>query len=258
MKVETKVGLLFALAATLVAVFAYLMGAIGPFTSSHTLNLTYNFAGGIDVGSPVRVMGIRVGKVQAIEFDPNLKGNDGQEVKLRIRVTVENRAWPTVRQDSRFYINLAGVIGEKFIEITPGSNDKAMFKDGDYVRGEDPPRIDQLISQSYGLAGKVIEMLRKNEGTVTETIVAIDHLVTNLNRTLTLLEKASRHQELQTILSNVSQITGDLAHLTPKLRTADADKTYELIYRLIWRLDALDEKSIRKFLQQEGVRAKIF
>jgi phospholipid/cholesterol/gamma-HCH transport system substrate-binding protein len=258
MKVETKVGMLFAGAVVLVAIFAYFMGAIGPFTSSHTLNLTYNFAGGIDVGSPVRVMGIKVGKVQDISFDPSMKTAKGEEVKLRIRISIDKKAWQTVRQDSRFYINLAGVIGEKFIEITPGTSESPVFEEGAFVRGEDPPRIDQLISQSYGLAGKILNMVEKNEGSVTDTIDMVDHLVTNLNKTLALLDKASQRKDFQEILKNVTQITGDLATVTPHLRGPEAEKTYDLLYRLIWRLDPLDEKAIRKFFQQEGVRAKIF
>jgi len=258
MKVESKVGMLFAAAVVLVAIFAYFMGAIGPFGSSHVLNLTYNFAGGIEVGSPVRVMGIKVGKVQSIDFDPNMKTARGEEVKLRVRISIDKKAWQTVRQDSRFYINLAGVIGEKFIEVTPGSNEAPQFEEGAYVRGEDPPRIDQLISQSYGLAGKIIDMVQKNEGSVTDTIDLINRLVTNLNKTLALLDKASQRKDFQDILRNITQISGDLASVTPHLKGADAEKTYDLLHRLLWRLDGLDEKAIRKFLQQEGVRAKIF
>ena len=80
---------------------------------------------------------------------------------------VEKKAWNSIRKNSKFFINLAGVIGEKFLEISPGSLDASELASGDNVRGEDPPRIDQLISQSYGLAGKLIEMVNKNEGSIS-------------------------------------------------------------------------------------------
>ena len=110
MKAETKVGLMFLAAIVLAVVFALLLGSFNPFSNSHTLNLLYNFAGGIEVGSPVRVMGIKVGKVKSIEFDPNEKTDTGEEVKLRVRISVDKKAWNTLRKDSRFFINLAGVI----------------------------------------------------------------------------------------------------------------------------------------------------
>ncbi len=258
MKVELKVGLLFVFAVILVAGFAYYLGAVNPFTQTNELNIGYNFAGGIEVGSPVRVMGIKVGKVLEIKFDPNMKDGRGNEVKLKIRISISKDAWPTLRSDSKFFINLAGVIGEKFIEITPGGQSQPEFKNAEFVRGEDPPRIDQLISQSYGLAGKIIEMISKNEGSVTDTLEKMNGLVTNLNKTLVLLDKTSKNKEITKILTNTAAMTDDIAYFTAKMRTQEGEKTFKLIHDLIWRLDKLDEESIRKFLQKEGIKAHIF
>ncbi len=258
MKVEVKVGLLFVFAVFLVVGFAYYLGAINPFAQSNEIDIGYNYAGGIEIGSPVRVMGIKVGKVQGIQFDPNMKDGRGNEVKLKIRVSISKEAWPTLRTDSKFFINLAGVIGEKFIEITPGTISQSQFKSGDFIRGEDPPRIDQLISQSYGLAGKVVDMLEKNEGSVTDTLEKMNDLVTNLNKTLVLLDKTSKNKEIAKILSNMVVMTDDLTVLTGKLRSPEGEKTLGLVHDLIWRLDKLDDKTISNFLQKEGIKAHIF
>lgn len=174
MRVEAKVGFLAIVAIGLVIGFAYIMGLITPYAGGKELNIMYNYAGGIDEGSPVRVMGIKVGKVKKIEFDPTFKTANGEEVKLKIVISVEGKAWSTIRQDSKFFINLAGVIGEKFLEISPGSSTSPELNSGDSVRGEDPPRVDQLISQSYGLAGKLIEVVEQNEGDVTKLIAQLN------------------------------------------------------------------------------------
>ena len=258
MKVEIKVGLLFVFTIFLVVGFAYYLGAINPFAQNNEIIIGYNFAGGIEVGSPVRVMGIKVGKVQEIRFDPNMKDSRGNEVKLKVKVSISKEAWPTLRSDSKFFINLAGVIGEKFIEITPGTNSQPEYKNGDFVRGEDPPRIDQLISQSYGLAGKVIEILQKNESSVTDTLEKMNGLVTNLNKTLVLLDKTSKNKEIAKILSNLVVMTDDITALTGKMRTPEGEKTLGLIHDLIWRLEKLDDKAISKFLQKEGIKAHLF
>lgn len=258
MKVETKVGLLFVLTVTLVVGFAYVLGAINPFSNSNTLHLTYNFAGGIEVGSPVRVMGIKVGKVQSIDFNPAMKDESGNEVKLMVTVSIGKDAWKTVKSDSRFYINLAGVIGEKFIEITPGSAELPELKSGTTMRGEDPPRIDQLISQSYGLAGKILELVERNEGSVVETIQMMNQLVTNMNSLLKQVDKTTKNKEIAQLLDNVIQITGDVAAVSGRLRTKETKETIDLLHRLIWRLDELDKEAIKKFLQKEGIRAKLF
>ncbi len=258
MKAETKVGLLFIASILLVVCFAYFLGAVNPFAQTRDLDLAYNFAGGIDVGSPVRVMGIKVGKVKSITFDPYMQTDSGEEVKLRIRIAVDKKAWNTLRTDSKFFINLAGVIGEKFIEVTPGSNSAPKLRPGSLVRGEDPPRIDQLISQSYGLAGKILELVEKNEGSITDTLKMADRLVSNLNGLLTRVDKMSNNKESQKLVDNLVQITDDMAYFTKNLRDPKSEKTFELLQRLIWRLDGLDAKAIKKFLQDEGIKANFF
>ncbi|PWU20230.1 MAG: MCE family protein, partial [Bdellovibrio sp.] len=139
MRTETKVGLLFVFAIMLIALFAYYLGILTPWANNYTLNVMFNYAGGIEEGSPVRVMGIKVGKVTRIEFAPNFKSETGEEVKLRIRIQVDRKAWSSIRHDSKYFINLAGVIGEKFLEISPGSGSEPELANNGTVRGEDPP-----------------------------------------------------------------------------------------------------------------------
>ena len=143
--------------------------------------MTYNFAGGIEVGSPVRVSGIKVGKVEKIEFfvptDPKATaktepGSDAFDdskaiAPLRVKVSVRKDAAVGVREDSQFYVNLAGIIGERYVEITPGHMNSPQVKENQTVAGIDPPRIDQLISQSFDLAGKIKDIIDENKGDIT-------------------------------------------------------------------------------------------
>ncbi len=257
MKVETKVGLLFIVTVVFVMMFASMMGLLNPFSSSNELTILYNYAGGIDKGSPVRVMGIEVGKVKSIEFDPSGKTKDNEEVKLKIKISVKKDAWDSVRQDSKFYINMAGVIGEKFLEISPGSIASPGFQSGDVVRGEDPPRIDQLISQSYGLAGKIIDIVSKNEAPISSVLNQANTLITNFNKTLILLDKSSKNKELERFLSNAVTISDDVVYFTGKLRSEESKKSFEIIIKLLGRMESLDAQAIKKFLQEEGIKAKL-
>ncbi len=258
MKPQTKVGILFLTAALLSIVFAWALGLIQPFSNAYELKIAYNFAGGIEVGSPVRVMGIKVGKVRSIVFSPDLKMPDGEEAKLLITASVSRSAWPTIRSDSKFFINLAGVIGEKFLEITPGGLDQPLLEPGVLVRGEDPPRIDQLISQSYALAGKILEFVNQNEGSVVKTIDTLNKLVVNFDKMLRQLERTSRDKDVVNIVKNLGIMIDDGAYFTQSLRGPEGQKTIVLLNELIRRLEPLDAKAIKKFLQDEGIRAKLF
>ena len=65
---EAKVGGLILSTTILAFFFAWIVGIENPFNQSVSFYITYNFAGGIEVGSPARVSGIKVGKVEKIEF----------------------------------------------------------------------------------------------------------------------------------------------------------------------------------------------
>ncbi len=255
---EAKVGLLFLGTLGLIILFAYYLGVLNPWSNTNTISVMYNYAGGIEEGSPVRVMGIKVGKVNKIAFDPDFKMPSGEEVKLRIQIQVNKKAWPSIRKDSKYFINLAGVIGEKFLEISPGSSAEAELENAAVVRGEDPPRIDQLISQSYGLAGKIIEIVNKNEGSATNLISQLDKMMTNFNKTLALLDKTSKNPEVSKLLNNAIKISDDVAYLTGQLRTKKAEDSFQLVHKLLFRMENLDGPAIKKFLQEEGIKARMF
>ena len=251
MKPEAKVGILFIATIVVVLGFAHFLGIINPFSSSKELTVNYQFAGGIEVGSPVRVMGVKVGKVKSIDFNPANESN--KDINLKVKISISDKAWNTVRKDSKFFINLAGIIGEKFLEVTPGTADAEKFVSGDEVRGEDPPRIDQLISQSYSLAGKILDIVNENETSVVETINAINNLSVNLSKLLKQVNNTDKN-----FVKNLSVLTGNLAYFSTELRSEEGDKTLAVIKELIWRLKDLDGPAIKKFLQKEGIKAKLF
>src|ERR1700756_3210819 len=103
---EAKVGALVLGTGLLALLFAWVIGLGNPFKQTVDFYVTYNFAGGIEVGSPVRVSGIKVGKVEKIEFfvpaDPKstAKTEPGSDAfdnskaitPLRLKVSVRKEA----------------------------------------------------------------------------------------------------------------------------------------------------------------------
>ena len=266
---ETKVGLFISGTAVVVFIFAWWIGVENPFLRSTQFYVTYNFAGGIEVGSPVRVSGIKVGKVEKIEFylpsnptDVALKeagSADSDDTSLaiapvRLKISVRNEAAPAVRKDSRFYINLAGLIGDRYLEITPGSIQSPQIQNGTVMAGVDPPRIDQLISQSFDLASKIKKVIEENKGDLTRSIELLYKLSGNLNNML----KNTKGSDVAKLINNLVAITSDIKFLTEKIDTPDGKKTIRLLHELLWRLEPLDPKTIRKFLQDEGLKVHLF
>ena len=270
---EAKVGGLILITSVVAFLFAWVLGVHNPFGQTVNFFVTYNFAGGLEEGSPVRVSGIKAGKVERIEFftptNPTtiaLKepGSDlfekNQElVPLKIKISVRKDAAKGIRKDSRFYINLAGIIGERYIEVTPGHTSSPQIISGDVVAGVDPPRIDQLISQSFDLAGKLKDLLDDNKVDITRSIELIYKLSTNLNKTLGWVDKSAVFKtDLSQLVGNLIAITGGIRKITDQADSAEGKKTLELLHKLLWRLEPLDSKTVRSFLQKEGVKVQLF
>ena len=270
---EAKVGALVTSTVIIALGFAWLLGFKNPFMDQNYFYVTYNFAGGIDLGSHVRLSGIKVGKVEEIEFfapDTNQKvamkeaGSADQETNLaytpvRLKISVKKAALPGIRKNSHFYVNLAGLIGERYIEITPGTIDSQQLQPGDTIPGVDPPRIDQLISQSFNLAGKIQDLIERNKGDITKSIELLYKLSNNLNRTLEKVDQSKiLSRDLAQLITNFMAVTTDIREVTKNTRTVEGQKTLQLLHDVLWRLEPLDADRIKVFLQKEGVKVKIF
>jgi phospholipid/cholesterol/gamma-HCH transport system substrate-binding protein len=92
--------------------------------------------GGLKVGSSVEIAGVDVGRVKSIVL------NDYQA-----RVVFNFPNGLTIQEDAIASIKTRGLIGEKYIDITPGGSEK-VIKPGGRIR-ETQPAIDmeELISK---------------------------------------------------------------------------------------------------------------
>lgn len=283
-----KVALLFLLAvAGLVGIISLLTG--GVVGDAATLHVRYNFAGGVQTGTPVRVAGIQVGKVRKITF---LGGDPSVDEHVDLTVDISKKALESVRKDSNFYVNMAGIIGERYIEISTGSKNAPQLTDGDVVRGVDPPRLDQLISQGYAVAGEVLDFVERNKPkaqkiidtitmfmesmggddpeNISKMFQALAHLIPALDKELPPVLRSSRPVlrqmrpimgELQPLLADARELLGDenLPMLLDQLVTTlnQANGTLGRADLMLDNLAFVDENWVRHFLQSEGVRAYV-
>ena len=257
MNSQAKVGLLFVFAAASVLIFVSFLGHFSFFGKYKKLTVAYNFVGGLEAGSHVRVMGVKVGKVESVEFRPDYVTPGGEEVKLHIHIRINENAWPVVRKDSQYFINMAGIIGEKYLEISPGSSKEKSIDEGSVVRGTDPPRVDQLISQGYALAGKILSVVEDNEGSVTGTIHSISDLVKGLNKVLATIDSITTDKQYAELLKQFKTLSREMNVLLKDANSGNIKVMLASMRKLLFKLEKIEEKQIRKFLQEEGIKARV-
>ena len=146
--IEVKVGMLILTALALLAAFILVMGGIS-FEPTYEVVVGFDNPGGLQSGAPVKIAGVKVGKVKRMRFNADDQSKDAALVYAH--VAVEKRYHDKIRDNATFYITTQGVLGEQFLAVDPGSSDRPVLEDGSVVRGLDPPRLDRLIAESYDL-----------------------------------------------------------------------------------------------------------
>jgi phospholipid/cholesterol/gamma-HCH transport system substrate-binding protein len=111
---------------------------------------------GLDNGATVRVGGMQAGEVETIQVP------SGPAARFRVRMRVRNDLRPLIRLDSVASIQNDGLVGNKFVQIEPGTEGAAVVADSGTIRSREPFDLADLLEQM----SKTIE-------TVNQTIVDV-------------------------------------------------------------------------------------
>ena len=109
--IEVKVGLLILVALGLLAAFVLVMGQVS-FQPKFTVFVDFDNPGGIGSGSAVRVAGVKVGKIDEIQY----RGGEvnavthKREPLVRVKISIEKRYQQAVRDKRRAetFLRVAG------------------------------------------------------------------------------------------------------------------------------------------------------
>ncbi|MBI4227899.1 MAG: MCE family protein [Candidatus Omnitrophica bacterium] len=189
---EVKVGLLVFLAVIFLAVIVFSVSDFYSFSPGYRLRVLFNSAGGIDVGAPVRLAGVTVGEVQQVRV------SGGSEATTQAELVVWVKDFAKFEDDAVAYINTSGLIGEKYLEVTPGTRGARLLQDGEALRGQDSVAMTQFMNTGY----EVVAQLNK-------TIAAI-HAIVGDEETRAALKGA---------VTNSQEVTGELKTLLATANT---------------------------------------
>ena len=139
MNLEMIVGL-FLLAGF--ASFAYIsikMGDIKMFMDeSYPVTARFTSISGLKEGATIELAGVQVGKVTKIELD---EGEYEAVVHLDISTDVQ------LTDDSIASIRTAGIIGDRFIKLTPGGSDIYLEPGDEIEETESSISLEELVSK---------------------------------------------------------------------------------------------------------------
>ncbi|MCM8767103.1 MAG: MlaD family protein [Candidatus Omnitrophica bacterium] len=133
---ELKVGVFVFTAIIGIIIFIFTQTRLSKWTG-YEIGVLFDYVSGLEIGSPVRVSGVRVGEVKKIE----ILYEEKPKVLVKLKINPKIR----IGKNSRFTIKTLGIIGEKYIEIFP-STGKDFVNRGEIVEGENPLSVDKIAN----------------------------------------------------------------------------------------------------------------
>jgi phospholipid/cholesterol/gamma-HCH transport system substrate-binding protein len=139
-KNDVWVGLFVALGAVAVLFLALKAANLlqWSFDKGYQVTAKFDNIGGLKPGAAVKSAGVLVGRVKSIDFD-------GESFQARVTMALESRhQFP---KDSSLSILTSGLLGEQYVGITPGADEKNLASGDRIGTTQSAVVLENLISQ---------------------------------------------------------------------------------------------------------------
>jgi phospholipid/cholesterol/gamma-HCH transport system substrate-binding protein len=103
---------------------------------SYIVTVDFPSVGGLKTGSTVEIAGVEIGRVDSIRL-----------ADYQARVTLRVQQGIKLQEDSIASIKTKGLIGEKYIRISPGGSEKIIPPNGRIREVEAPVDFEELLSK---------------------------------------------------------------------------------------------------------------
>jgi len=195
---QLKVGLVILISMAVLIVAVYRLGkAANLFATRYQLVAFLPNAVGLRVGGQVTLAGQTAGTVRSIDFLPV----DGDTTRnLRLVMEVDEALKSQIRADSRGQIRTQGLLGDKILDITPGTLRYGVLDDGDTITMGESLDYDAIIRQASGAVTDMVQLtadlrlitggIVRGEGTMGQLLTnraLYDELTSTLDKTNSML-----------------------------------------------------------------------
>ena len=138
-KVEVAVGAFVIFGFACFAFIAIKLGTVQLLDGGrYSLTARFGNVSGLKAGAAVEIGGVKVGAVRSIDVDPK---------NFEARVTLDIDPGIHVPADSIASVRTSGIIGDKFIKITPGGDDKNLADGSAISETESAISLEELVSK---------------------------------------------------------------------------------------------------------------
>ncbi len=218
MSVETRVGIITVLGvALLIAGIAFLRGGFEIRDRGYDIYILAASAGGMTVGAPVQMAGIEIGRVTRLDLTP----------QRQAQITVRIRSGVTIPTGSRFAIATTGLLGDRYVNITPEPADTPPIAPGTIVTAANPFTIDEVVDRVVAVARRAEEALTNVNRLISDPALGtgLSETVRNARDATAVMRQAAENIErtTRTLDRSVSSVSADVPQITEQLKTMATD-----------------------------------
>jgi len=135
--IETVLGGFVLVGALVFLVFSYSKGDAGQ-VSGYQLSANFSKIGGLKVGDPVQISGVKVGQVANVALDPKT---------YLAKVTMEIEDTVKVPDDSAATISSQSLLGGMYLGIEPGGSEDMLSSGGEIQYTQAPQNLEELLGK---------------------------------------------------------------------------------------------------------------
>lgn len=221
----------------------YLKG-INLFKASNYYYASYTDVAGLAQSAPVTVNGFKVGLVREVEYEYDNPGHVKVELSLDRKLRLPHGTTAVLATDmlGTSSIELKMGDGSGFYEVgdkIPTANAAGLMSS---ISGELMPGITNILPKVDSLLTAITLVV--SDPALLQTVKRLDAISANLDRTTALLSKSMAvmpavTSEASATLTNVKEISGNLATFTGSLNELPIDSTFNNIHALSEELNTL-------------------
>lgn len=229
---QVRVGILLIVSLLLLAFGIFQVGRLfDVFATRYPLVTLLESSGGLIAGSPVTLAGQRVGQVASIEFLPVGERRDSATVIARL--SVNESVQSQIRGDSRVILETQGLLGDRFVNISPGSPGFEPLEPGDTIPSLPPLDYESVLRTAAATIEQVQDVV-VDLRTLTNRLAAGEGTLGSLLTDDALYQRmAATTAELADLLRAVNRSDGTLA------RVIRDPQLYDRMNTTLARLDSL-------------------
>ncbi len=202
-----KLGLFISVGLILLTIGIYIIGSQkNLFNPVFRMKTIFTDVSGLKVGNNVRFSGINVGTIDNITIT--------SDTTVQVEFIVQKEVQKFVRKDSRAGIGSEGLMGDKVLIITPGSNDSPQAAENDFIFSDKPTDMEEIMA-SVKISADNIEIITDQLARITYNInngkgaiarlIKDDKFANQLNQTMSNLQEGSKSmtENMEAAKSNI-------------------------------------------------------